>query len=896
MRSTTKNKKNEQGEIMKYSKLIFENEADVEFKFVESFLTKILGYSKNHIKWKPSIKIPSGRREIVNYPDTVVYGDDGKPLFVLDAKDPTELLEDWYHQIDSYAFTLKVKYGVLTNGRQLVVRGYFEGNERRTIFSESLSKIENDFSDLQKLLSYKKINDSEEFPKLRPINKDYEKKTSTIKDYRRTFREIHTKIRSSEKLDPGNSFDEFSKLLFIKIINEKDKDDSLTREKVKVYEPTNYEELKISSTKNNTQLNAIEKRKMNFINEWFQRKVKEYYPEIFNDNELITVSSDTVFNVLETLDKEFTLHDSTEDIKGRAFEEFLPSQLRGKGLGQYFTPRPIVEFMVNLADIKMNETVLDFSCGSGGFLIKAFEVKKKYIDSLPDDVISSLNTTREDLFEKAKQQIYGIDAEPRAVRTAKMNMVLWGDGKQIVRGNGLDIRDYDNNLYPIQDFDENNPDETGCDVILANPPFGSDEKDPEILNRYSLGSKDRTVSSQKTEILFIERAANLLKPSGKLLIVLPEGIFSNPTSQNIRNLILKEFEIKGIFKLPKHTFAMSGVDTINTVVLYAQKNELEKSKKIKNMLSKMSESEVINTIKKTYDKPIFFGEANNVGFKPNGKLFNTKTDLEELLNAFQNQKYESYKLTDPEEYAEKMFSDAVKPEIWKENICKYMWVKTSETMERLDPTAYFFFKETEDILPTLRPLNNKLENGKNALTIYSRKLTEKELEENVEKTYKYAKIEKNIEGKIESYEERDPDSILVMSTKPKIIKSGDLVYNPYRINTGSICYVDDNFHNALVSPAYVIFRSAQYDSEYLLHLFKTPFYKYYIQVLSSGSVRDNFTSDALKQIRVPDISLSQQKETIMKMKRHLNIIQESYANIDLNIEKMSRNLLNNVLF
>lgn len=879
---------------MKYGQIIFENEADVEFKFVEGFLTKVLGYSKNHIKWKPAIKVPSGRSEVVKYPDTVVYGDDGKPLFVLDAKDPTELLENWYHQIDSYAFSLKVKFGVLTNGRELVVRGYFEGNERRTIFSESLSKIDNDTSDVQELLSYAKINNSKQFPKLRKVDKEPQKKNSTIKDYRRTFREIHTKIRSSEKLDPGNSFDEFSKLLFIKIINEKDSDDALTREKVEVFEPANYEELKNNSNKNISKLNNIEKRKLKFINEWFQRKVKEYYPEIFKDNELINVSTETIFNVLEILEKEFTLHDSTEDIKGRAFEEFLPSQLRGKGLGQYFTPRPIVDFMVDLADIKMNEKVLDFSCGSGGFLIKAFEMKRRYIESLPEDVIISLNTTREGLIEKAKQQIFGIDAEPRAVRTAKMNMVLWGDGKQIVRGNGLGLRDYDNNPYFISEFDENNPDETGCDVILANPPFGSDEKDNEILNRYVLGSKNRKINSQKTEILFIERAANLLKPSGKLLIVLPEGIFSNPTSQNIRNLILTQFEIKGIFKLPKHTFAMSGVDTINTVVLYAQKNELEKSKRIENMQKSMSDSQVIANIKKEYDKPIFFGEANNVGFEPNGKIFKSRTDLDELIEIFRAQDYDNSKLTDPEVYAEKMFGDAIKPEIWKENICKYLWINISKTLDRLDPTAYFFFEETKDILPALRPLSNKLKDGRNALTIYSRRVTDKELEENVEQIYKYAKIEKNLEGKIERYEERDPDSLLVMSTKPKIIRTGDLVYNPYRINTGSICYVDEKFDNAIVSPAYVVFQSIQYTSEYLLYLFKTPFYKYYIQVLSSGSVRDNFTAKALKQIRVPVVSKTEQRETVEKMKENLKEVRKSLAYVDSKVEKMSGYLLKDV--
>ena len=79
--------------------------------------------------------------------------------------------------------------------------------------------------------------------------------------------------------------------------------------------------------------------------------------------------------ILDILNDNFKIKDSMEDVKGRAFEEFLPSQLRGKGLGQYFTPRPIVDFMIELADISLKDKVLDFASGSGGFLIKAFEIE-----------------------------------------------------------------------------------------------------------------------------------------------------------------------------------------------------------------------------------------------------------------------------------------------------------------------------------------------------------------------------------------------------------------------------------------------------------------------------------------------------------------------------------------
>lgn len=165
-----------------------------------------------------------------------------------------------------------------------------------------------------------------------------------IRDYRKTFRKIHTRIRSLDKLDPSSSFDEFSKALFIKIINDKiSEKDRLTSEVINKL-----------ATKN----------KAKYIDDWFNDQVNEHYPGIFGDNEKIGIRPETLSEILTILDEEFDLRDSLIDVKGRAFEEFLPSQLRGKGLGQFFTPRPIVDFMVELANISFNDKVADFACGS----------------------------------------------------------------------------------------------------------------------------------------------------------------------------------------------------------------------------------------------------------------------------------------------------------------------------------------------------------------------------------------------------------------------------------------------------------------------------------------------------------------------------------------------------
>ena len=306
-----------------------------------------------------------------------------------------------------------------------------------------------------------------------------------IVDYRRLFRQIHTKIRSIDKLDPSASFDEFSKILFVKIINDKiPEEERLTPERIKVFGTT--------------------KEQSNYIDTWFQKKVKEHYPGIFANNVKISASSNALIAILETLDGEFDLKDSLTDIKGRAFEEFLPSQLRGKGLGQFFTPRSVVEFMIELADISITDKVLDFASGSGGFLIKAFDRKRKLIEDTQQQYLDLIGKTRDQLLEETKTQIFGIDAEPRAVRTAKMNMLLWGDGKQIQHGNGLDIKDYTGTPYFAKEFSESDPN-SGVDIILANPPFGSTEEDQDILAKYTLSKKVKRKDDAGNEYIFNQK-------------------------------------------------------------------------------------------------------------------------------------------------------------------------------------------------------------------------------------------------------------------------------------------------------------------------------------------------------------------------------------------------------
>lgn len=845
-------------EVMQYN-----TEADVETKYVYTVLLRdILEIESELVSFHVPVKITQGRKVVTKEADVVIKNKSGETVLVIDSKSPTEDLEDYFNQIDSYAFYLEAPISILTNYHRMVVRAYLSGNKKEVILDEDIDSLTKDkYSKFKELIETYDIRNSTNH---KVVSK---REKNKITDYRRMFRQIHTKIRSIDKLDPSAAFDEFSKILFIKIINDiVTEEERLTVDRIEAF--------------------GTVKSKTEYIDKWFQEMVKKHYPGIFADNEKISVSPNTLIAIINILNEEFKLKDSLADIKGRAFEEFLPSQLRGKGLGQFFTPRPVVDFMIELADIKVSDKVMDFASGSGGFLIKAFDRKKQLIESMQNQYLDYIGKTKEELLEETKTQIFGIDAEPRAVRTAKMNMLLWGDGKQIQHGNGLDTRDYARNPYFAKEYDKNDKN-SGVDVILANPPFGSIEEDQEILKRYKLSKnkklKDGTVekAKEKTENLFVEKAYKMLKPGGRLLIVLPEGIFSNGDSRT-RDFIISHFAIDTVVKLPKHAFVMSGVDTINCVILIAVKNSEERQNKIKI-------SQKNTWINAKVPMKINFASVNQIGYEPSGKIIfdgYENSDLKIISNKILTDNVSTI-LADPFEYASLEFGSDDKIESWKKSMVKFLQIEFKEVPKRLDPTYYFFNEETEDILRNFVNLPITEEN------VEKIKLTEEELNEDVEKIYKYVSVVKTIDGCITETEEKTVDDILSTqkSSIPQKLFKDDIVFNPYRINTGSIIYINSKEKNLITSPAYIVLRNIDMNIEYLVHLLKTPFMKYQIQVLASGSVRDNFSASDLFNLKIPKVSKEEQSSKVMSVKKSVKAVRSLEKKINKQIEIIDHELI-----
>ena len=381
----------------------------------------------------------------------------------------------------------------------------------------------------------------------------------------------HNIIRDNDKLSPEAAFDEISKVLFVKIRFERDEKTIFTEDIYK-RRRAGFDSLPVQPSPQYYQ--------------YLFDEVKAYYhcDQIFEPNDRFRIREGSFGRIVKELEG-FNLSTVSDDLKGMAFENFLGTTFRGE-LGQFFTPRPIVKFMVSVLDPQEDENILDPCCGSGGFIIRAFDyIRKKILSE------SSNGKCHDRILRLATECIYGIDANPRMARTAKMNMIMHGDGHSGVH--------HHDGLVDCENIFEGR-----FDVILTNPPFGSkvskklfvttedvyvdEEKDLKYLEQYggiyaasrqkAQSSVGKTIVSQyelgrsysQTEVLFLERCIRLLRPGGRMGIVLPEGVMNNTNMEKVRQYVEDRAKILLIISLPKSVFVKSGAD-VKTSILFLRK-------------------------------------------------------------------------------------------------------------------------------------------------------------------------------------------------------------------------------------------------------------------------------------------------------------------------------------
>jgi len=437
-----------------------------------------------------------------------------------------------------------------------------------------------------------------------------------------TFRRCHNYIHGNEGMPKDAAFWQFLYLIFCKM-----HDENLRAKQRQAWQCRFWAGPKEQFDDDGRK--AIRKR----IDELFN-EVKKEYKSIFRGNEEIALSDRALAFIVSELAKyDFTRTDV--DAKGVAYQELVGVNLRGDR-GQYFTPRGVVKLVIEMLDPKEDEILLDPACGTGGFLVATLaHMLKKFreeqnTEAGRENTIEFLNV-HEHLKEYAGEKVFGADFDPFLIRAAQMNMVLAGDG----RGHLYNINSLEFPLGHLDDLSlaKNEIPLGSADIIATNPPFGSDIPitDEHILKQYELahawesdgegGFRNTGVpkKSVSPEILFIERCIKWLKPgSGRMGIVLPDGVLGNPAAEFIRWWIMRETQVLASVDLPVEAFiAEANVNILTSLLFLRRKSDEEKRAEALGGAEEYS---------------VFMAVADKVGVDRRGnKLYKRTPDGEEIV-------------------------------------------------------------------------------------------------------------------------------------------------------------------------------------------------------------------------------------------------------------------------
>lgn len=473
------------------------------------------------------------------FADIVIYEDDAK-------KKPYIVVECKKDGISDAEFEQATKQAI---GNARVLHAPFAicvaGNTRRAMETAEWNDKEPEKATITDIpISYGKI---EEY-RFKKGDPDWDLKTLDKSELKRALEKSHNTLWAGGKRNPTVAFDELCKIIFVKIRDEK-----------RGRKTGEYYDFQI---KTHEKAESVYKR----LDAIYQ-EAKQKDPEVFKES--LKIDPEELYTVVGHL-QSVSLNKTDLDTKGVAFEQFMEDFFKGKS-GQYFTPREIVSFAVKMMDIKNDDLVLDPACGSGGFLLHALdEVRNQAEEYYEGDDAEKYRFWH----DFAQNNLFGIEINDSIARVAKMNMIIHDDGHTNVIGFDA-LEDVGKMTEKNRGFEKNR-----FDVIVTNPPFGANVKRSEhpYLEKFALGQNGKkSRDNQKTEILFIERCIDFLKPgTGQMAIVLPDGILTNASTQYVRDFIMEHCQINAIVSMPIFAFAHYGAAVKSSLVFVRRKADREK--------------------------------------------------------------------------------------------------------------------------------------------------------------------------------------------------------------------------------------------------------------------------------------------------------------------------------
>ena len=543
-----------------------ENFKDPEEKVRASYFVELI-LDFQYPAEKIDIEVIVPRRTPEDRADIVVYEDDElkKPFIVVECK-RDGITDAEFKQAIEQAFgnanSLRSTYAVVVAGTTITrfdVSG-FKPNERE---KNVISNIPIKYGKAPKYTYVKSDKEND----LKIVSRD---------ELMKALQKSHDTIWQGGKLAPTTAFDEVSKLLFCKLRDEKDT------------KKGDYYKFQIGTHESAEEV-------FERVDSIYQKAKKED-AEVFKED--IRLDPKIVYNVIEHL-QGLAINKIDLDTKGIAFEKFMEDFFKGK-MGQFFTPREIIKFCVKMLNPNKDDLVLDPACGSGGFLLNTLDDIRKLAEENYDEI-----EAKEHWHKFAMNNLYGIEINDQIARVCKMNMIIHDDGHTNVISTDS-LRNFSEIAQMHKGFKKDN-----FDIILTNPPFGAIVKSTEknYLEKYDLG-KDK--DNQKTEILFIERCIDFIKPkNGRIGIVLPDGILTNSSLQYVRDLIMDRCQILAVISLPQFVFTHYGAGVKSSLVFLRRKGEKEKLE----------------------DYPIFMGIAEHIGYDATGRP-DKLNDLDQILEQY----------------------------------------------------------------------------------------------------------------------------------------------------------------------------------------------------------------------------------------------------------------------
>ena len=515
--------------------------------------------------------------------DIIVYRKDKEtPVIIIETKNPSE--KKGLDQLKTYINSEGAPIGVWSNGMEKVVLYRPYPREFQTL--RDLPRVDQTIEDIldEKL---------------------------TLADLKKSYNLVKILKILEELVLAGagvDSFNEIFKLIYAKLFDEKEakkrKDHELLFRQSK--------DAKIT---------------FDSINKLFQGAVREW-PGVFSEHEKIELTPNHLSVCVAEFEK-IKLLDSDLEVIDAAFEHLLPDVAKGKK-GQYFTPRHAIDMAVKMLNPRDQEYIIDPASGSGGFLIHAM----RYVWN--NDLKHAEKSVKTDY---ARKYVYGIDFDDKPVKIARAMMLIAGDGRShILKLNSLNPKEWQGDegekekaraelrerLHEFKDYDKNVENKENFkyfdfDILLSNPPFAGEIHETSLLRGYELAKNDKGKLRNKMErhILFIERSLDLIRPGGRMAIVLPQGVLNNTNMEYVRDYLLEKARILAVVGLHINTFKPH--TGTKTSILFLQK---------------WSENEKIPK-----DYPIFMAVSKKSGKDNSGDYVYKKDKKGNVLYGSQGKKY-----------------------------------------------------------------------------------------------------------------------------------------------------------------------------------------------------------------------------------------------------------------